>query len=165
MYQPLSIKTGLKKGPFSEYLNTILKEDSYECSFSTFLETVYRSIPISKWLIVVDIDSKMDIASFIVNFKCFWFSLKTPETAHEVVFALLRNSVVEILLCFICPHVFFFGRLVQLALLFGNIFEAWRFLHSYINTKTICPSGIYSNLGLVTFSFFCGLGMSSLSSI
>jgi hypothetical protein len=53
MYQPLSIKTAVKKGPFGEYLSTILKEDNYECSFSTFLDAVYRAIAILKWLIVI----------------------------------------------------------------------------------------------------------------
>lgn len=48
MYQSLSVKTAVKKGPYVEFLNYILKEDSYECSFSTFLDSVQRAITLPK---------------------------------------------------------------------------------------------------------------------
>lgn len=48
MYQPLCIKTALKKGPFSEALAVLLKEDSYECTFSTFLDQLLKAIVVPK---------------------------------------------------------------------------------------------------------------------
>jgi hypothetical protein len=44
MYQPLSVKVPVKKGPYGEYLSFILKEDSYDCPFSNFIELVQRAL-------------------------------------------------------------------------------------------------------------------------
>ncbi len=48
MYQPLSVKTTLKKGPFNEYVGLTLKEDHFDCSYTQFIEQVVRAVILPK---------------------------------------------------------------------------------------------------------------------
>lgn len=48
MYQPLSVRTSLKKGPYNEAIANLLTEDTYECTFSTFLEQVQKVTMVPK---------------------------------------------------------------------------------------------------------------------
>lgn len=44
MYQPLSVKVPLKKGPYLESVGNLLIEDQVDCEFKTFLEQVQRAV-------------------------------------------------------------------------------------------------------------------------
>jgi hypothetical protein len=48
MFQPLLIKTAFKKGPYSELVGSLLREDSFECNMAGFLESVSRAVVIPK---------------------------------------------------------------------------------------------------------------------
>jgi len=48
MYQPISVKTPIKKGPYAEAVANLLREDAYECDFKTFLDSVQRAVVLPK---------------------------------------------------------------------------------------------------------------------
>jgi hypothetical protein len=48
MYQPLLIKTPLKKGPYAEALLNILKEEYFECKYPDFLDIIRRPLNVPK---------------------------------------------------------------------------------------------------------------------
>jgi len=48
MYQPLVVKTPVKKGPYQESVSNLLMEDSFDCDLRTFLEQVLRVIVVPK---------------------------------------------------------------------------------------------------------------------
>ena len=48
MYQPLSVRTPSKKGPFNEYVSLTLKEDYSDCGYTQFIEQVQRAVVLPK---------------------------------------------------------------------------------------------------------------------
>lgn len=74
MYQPLVIKTPLRKGPYGEALHNIQKEDYFDCKFPEFLDIIRRPVNVPKWLWLLVFNDTTNIK--LLSLLAYWLSLR-----------------------------------------------------------------------------------------